>query len=123
MTVVISIHSFTLLMEMFVIHVALTMSTDSCFVFVLIDCFNELKVSVFKKADCRVLFGIACDDSVERFQIYFYIISTLVQTRQDFMLTINHVGILIIGEMLIDYVKHYFITRLNKINFDVYYAA
>ena len=47
------IHSLALIMEMFVVHVALTMSTDSCFVYVLIDCFNELKLSVFKKLEYK----------------------------------------------------------------------
>lgn len=60
-------HSLALIMEMFVVHIALTMSTDSCFVYVLIDCFNELKLSVFKKLDYKTLYSITCDDSVERF--------------------------------------------------------
>ena len=63
----VTIHSLALVMEMFVVHVALTMSTDSCFVYVLIDCFNELKLSVFKKLEYKQLYSITCDDSVERF--------------------------------------------------------
>lgn len=81
MTFINAIHSFALLMESFVTHAALTMSTDSCFVYVMIDCFKELTLFVFKKADYKFLFVTANDDSVERFQIYFYIISTLMQTR------------------------------------------
>jgi Eukaryotic membrane protein family len=81
MTFINAIHSFALLMESFVTHAALTMSTDSCFVYVMIDCFKELTLYVFKKADYKFLFVTANDDSVERFQIYFYIISTLMQTR------------------------------------------
>ena len=123
LTIIVSFHSFCLLMEMFVIHVALTMSTDSCFVYVLIDCFKELTLQVFKKADYIFLFNCALDDSVERFQIYFYIMSTLMQTRQDLYLTMKHVGILLAGEMIVDYVKHYFLVRLNKVNGDFYQSA
>lgn len=65
-------------MEMFVIHAALTMSASSCFVFVLIDCFKELNLFVFKKGDYKLLFDIVCDDAVERFQIYTYIMFTLI---------------------------------------------
>lgn len=107
-------------MEMFVVHVALTMSTDSCFVYVLIDCFKELTLSVFKNANYAFIFGTAMDDAVERFQIYFYVLSTLAQTRQDFNQTMRHVLILLIGECTVDYMKHYFILRLNKLNDEFY---
>lgn len=73
--------SYALLMEMFVVHVALTMSPDSCFVYVLIDCFKELTLTVFKKADYNFLLATACDDSVERFQILMYVVACLLQTR------------------------------------------
>lgn len=119
----VSSHAFCLLMEMFVVHVALTMSTDSCFVFVLIDCFKELTMQVFKKADNQFLFTCALDDSVERFQMYFYIFATLLQTRQDFYITIRHVAILMTGECLVDYLKHYFLVRLNKLNANFYLCA
>ena len=63
------------------VHVALTMSPDSCFVYVLIDCFKELTLTVFKKADYNFLLATACDDSVERFQILMYVVACLLQTR------------------------------------------
>jgi len=35
----------------------------------------------------------------------------------------KHVGILVVGESIVDYVKHYFLVRLNKLNINFYSAA
>jgi hypothetical protein len=62
-----TLHTMTLAFEMFIVHVALTSSFDSCFVFVFLDCFKELTLWVFKKGDYSLLFQLLCDDSTERF--------------------------------------------------------
>ena len=68
----------TLAFEMFIVHVALTSSFDSCFVFVFLDCFKELTLWVFKKGDYSLLFQLLCDDSTERFQFWIFIIATFL---------------------------------------------
>jgi hypothetical protein len=78
MVVSTTIHAFSLVMEMLIIHVALTSSIDSCFTYVFLDCFNELKLNVFKKCNYTFLNQVTRDDSVERFQIAVYILATLM---------------------------------------------
>lgn len=75
------VHSCTLVMEMLIVHVALTSSFSSSFSYILLDCFTEIKLSVFKKSNYTQINQIAMDDSTERFQIYFYIASTVLLTN------------------------------------------
>lgn len=70
-------HAFSLLMEMLVVHVALTNSFPNLFQYVISDCFKELTLTVLKKADHKMLFSCALDDAVERVQISIYVLSAL----------------------------------------------
>jgi hypothetical protein len=38
-------------------------------------------------------------------------------------MTLTHVGYLLTGEAVVDYMKHYFLTRLNKLMPEFYDAA
>jgi len=114
------LHSFVLTMEMFVVHVVLTMSGESCFSFVFLNCFGELKISVFKKCDFAGLFQYACNDAVERLQVGIYFLSTLAFTSQDLRSVARRCAMMWLGELITDYIKHFFLTRLNNINIEFY---
>ena len=73
-----TIHTTSLVLEMIIVHTALTSSFDSCFVFVFLDCFKELNLCVFKKADYTLIFQMLCDDSTERFQFFIYVTATFI---------------------------------------------
>ena len=114
------IHSFVLSMESFIVHVVLTTSAESAFTYVFLNCFGELKISVFKKCDFAGLYQYACNDSVERFQLGIYIVTTLMFTTKSVEAVCQIALFLAAGELLVDYIKHYFLCKLNKIPIEFY---
>ena len=115
-----SLHSFVLAMEGFIIHVVLTMSAESALQFVVLNNFGELKISVFKKCGFTELYQYAVNDGVERFQIAIYVVTVLLFTGKDYTAVLTNAYYLLIGELLVDYIKHFFLTKLNKIPTEFY---
>jgi hypothetical protein len=113
-------HSLLLTMEMFTIHVALTSSDDSVFSFLFYNNFTELKITVFKKVDIPGLYQYACNDGVERLQLLLYLANIYLTTSQDKSKVLWLMGVVLASEMLIDWIKHFFITRLNRLNTGLY---
>lgn len=85
--------------------------------------------SVFKRCDPVNLFRIACSDSVERFTICMYLFIVVVQfvfvqkeelntsRLQEFATSLA----MICGcELLVDWIKHAFVTKFNQLRPDVY---
>ena len=120
MTVYTIIHSYIITLEMFTLHVAITSSEESVFSFLFYNNFTELKITVFKKVDVPALYQYACNDSIERFQLIIYLSNILFSTSQDRVVILKYIGIILGSELLIDYIKHFFITRLNKLSTNVY---
>jgi Eukaryotic membrane protein family len=114
------IHALLLTLEMFTLHVALTSSDDSVFSFLFYNNFAELKITVFKKVDVAGLYQYACNDGVERLQLCIYMINILLATSQDTSVIVKYIVIIFLSEMLIDSIKHFFITRLNRLRSDLY---
>jgi Eukaryotic membrane protein family len=114
------IHSFLLTMEMFTLHVALTSSEDSIFSFLFYNNFAELKITVFKKVDTAGLYQYACNDGVERLQYFLYLGNILLSTSQDRRVMLKYIVIIFLSEALIDSIKHFFITRLNRLRTELY---
>jgi len=111
MTTIVLCHSFTLLMEMLVIHVALTSSFKNLCTYIISDCFKELMVSVMKKCDHKFLLMVALDDSVERWQVSLYVCASLLQTQRSFDQIFWNIVTMWFGECLVDYLKHYFLIQ------------
>jgi len=92
--------------------------------------FVELKGSVFKKFDARNLFQIACADVVERFRLFMYVTIVVLQNTSRVSAAavrgepvgklgwdiLNIVGM----EILVDWSKHMFVTKFNRIPASVY---
>jgi hypothetical protein len=85
--------------------------------------------SVFKRCEPENLFQIACSDAVERFTICMYLLIVLVQfvfvqkeeltssRLQEFATSLA----MICGcELLVDWIKHAFVTKFNRLRPDVY---
>jgi len=113
-------HAMLLTLEMFTIHVALTSSDDSVFSFLFYNNFAELKITVFKKVDVPGLYQYACNDGVERLQLMIYLMNILASTSQDKRVIFNYMFFILAAELLIDWIKHFFITRLNRLRTDLY---
>lgn len=110
------LHSWVLTMEMLIIHVVLTQNYSSWFQFCIMNSVVELKISVFKKCDLGGLFDYANNDATDRFHVAIYIVATLLQTSQDPSQVLQQAVMMYIFKMLVDYLKHFFLTRMNKIS-------
>ena len=84
---------------------------------------------VFKRCESENLFQISCADSVERFQLCLYL---LVVTLQSFFVLkaapsaerLQELGesllMVLAGEMVIDWIKHSFVIKFNRMRPKVY---
>ena len=75
-----AMHSVVLTYEMLIIHVVLTLESQTQFAFVFINCLGEIKLSAFKKCDYTGLFEYANADAADRVHTVLYIVFTLIQT-------------------------------------------
>ncbi|KAI8421786.1 hypothetical protein MSG28_009746 [Choristoneura fumiferana] len=89
--------------------------------------FVELKGSVFKKFDKNNLFQVSCSDVRERLHLSVLLFIVVLQTMKEYMWKEERFWILapdcvlvLTFEVIIDWVKHAFITRFNEIPFGVY---
>lgn len=87
----------------------------------------ELKGSVFKKFDKNNLFQLTCSDVRERFHLFILLCIVIIQTMKEFnwasdqlLLMLPDCAYVLITEVLIDALKHAFITRFNELSVDVY---
>lgn len=89
--------------------------------------FVELKGSVFKKFDKNNLFQLSCSDVRERFHLTVLLFIVIIQTMKEFDWTLSHFTVMmpdcfavLFTEILIDWIKHAFITRFNELNETIY---
>lgn len=89
--------------------------------------FVELKGSVFKKFDKNNLFQVSCSDVRERLHLSVLLFIVVLQTMKEYLWKEERFWILapdcvlvLAFEVIIDWVKHAFITRFNEIPYGVY---
>ncbi|SCV03992.1 LAMI_0H12574g1_1 [Lachancea mirantina] len=135
-------HGSVLIYETIALNVAVNAYSNSLWTLLLSMQFAEIKSSVFKRIDKEGLFQIAIADVVERFQMFILLLiiairnlvasgstfNTLVPDSWTFHTTSSLVvGILcgptvvVIGsEILVDWIKHAYITKFNRIRPQIY---
>ncbi|KAE8744311.1 hypothetical protein FOCC_FOCC009034 [Frankliniella occidentalis] len=89
--------------------------------------FVELKGSVFKKFDKNNLFQVSCSDVRERFHLFVLLFIVVLQTMREYSWKEERLWVLVpdclmvlVAEVLVDWIKHAFITRFNELKVDVY---
>lgn len=89
--------------------------------------FVELKGSVFKKFDKNNLFQVSCSDVRERFHLFILLFIVVLQTMKEyswkeerFWVLVPDCFMVLFAEILVDWIKHAFITRFNELQVDVY---
>jgi len=88
----------------------------------------QLKTAVFKRCETENLFQISCSDAVERFQLTIYLLLVAVQkgvqtsewTPQRLQEFGEAMMFVVFVEIMIDWTKHAFVTKFNRIRPDVY---
>lgn len=137
-----TIHTVVLIYQTISLNVAANSYSNSLLTLLLSNQFAEIKGSVFKKIDREGLFQMSCADVVERFQLLTMLtiisLRNLVQLGNDtdsigllpnssFTSWNKALGIIfgpttiVIGsELLVDWVKHSYVTKFNKIRPKIY---
>eukprot|EP00742_Colponemidia_sp_Colp-10_P011037 GILJ01012205.1.p1 GENE.GILJ01012205.1~~GILJ01012205.1.p1 ORF type:complete len:542 (+),score=51.88 GILJ01012205.1:26-1627(+) len=124
----IAIHSLVVFAQVVTFNVAINSSSNSLLTLLISNNFVELKGSVFKKFERQNLFQISCNDIVERFQLFIYVILigchsifTSVQESWDLVGNLLTVAVsLWTLEAFVDWIKHAFITKFNSISHELY---
>ena len=116
-------HALLSFCRMVALNVAINTEGSSLLTLLISNNFVELKASVFKRFQPENLFQITCSDIVERVHLFIFMgligLQNLdkVEDRDVFMWAAP----IILGcEVLVDWVKHCFVSNFNRIPVDVY---
>lgn len=121
------LHSILVLFQATTLNVAINSSNKALLTIMMSNNFVELKGSVFKKFDKNNLFQLSCADVRERFHLAMLLLAVSLQTMKEyawhsdrFAVLLPDCVILLFAEVLVDWVKHAFITRFNELPSTVY---
>ncbi|WKY03124.1 hypothetical protein Q1695_016436 [Nippostrongylus brasiliensis] len=122
-----SIHTFLVLLQATTLNVAFNSHNQALLAIMMSNNFVELKGSVFKKFAKANLFQMACSDVRERFHIIALLFVVMVRNMMAVNWSSEHFRemmpdiLMVVGaELLVDWLKHAFITKFNEINAEVY---
>ncbi|CAH1964666.1 unnamed protein product [Acanthoscelides obtectus] len=120
-------HSTLVLFQAVALNVAINSRNKALLTIMISNNFVELKGSVFKKFDNNNLFQVSCSDVRERFHLFTLLSIVILQTMKEyswkadrFWVMLPDCIIVMVAELLIDWIKHAFITRFNELNIEVY---
>nr|XP_027223415.1 transmembrane anterior posterior transformation protein 1 homolog isoform X2 [Penaeus vannamei] len=126
-TAYVALHSTIVLLQALTLNVAINSDNKGLLTIVISNNFVELKGAVFKKFDRNNLLQISCSDVRERFHICVLLLVVVIQTMKEYAWKEDRFWILLPDcllvcgtEVLVDWLKHAFITRFNDIAADAY---
>lgn len=124
-----ALHALLLFVKVVTLNVSVNAYNNSLLTLLVSNNFAELKGIVFKSFKTENVFQIACSDTVERFQLLVFISIICVhnlndlswQLSQDTLWNIAYIiGIVAGMEIIVDWLKHAFITRFNKMQSSIF---
>uniref|UniRef100_A0A7S2G4J5 Protein TAPT1 homolog n=1 Tax=Haptolina brevifila TaxID=156173 RepID=A0A7S2G4J5_9EUKA len=125
------LHTMVLFYHAVALNIALNSHNNMLITLLISNNFVELKSNVFKKCEKQNLFQVACSDVVERFQVSIYLSIVALQSifvQKDALSNseLNELGIsfamIVASEFTVDWIKHAFIIKFNRISPTVYGA-
>ncbi|KAK4289596.1 hypothetical protein Pmani_037444 [Petrolisthes manimaculis] len=123
----VTLHSTIVLLQALTLNVAINSDNKGLLTIVISNNFVELKGAVFKKFDRNNLLQISCSDVRERFHNCVLLLVVVIQTMKEYAWREERLWILLPDcllvcgtEVLVDWLKHAFITRFNDIPADAY---
>ncbi|XP_017101926.2 protein TAPT1 homolog [Drosophila bipectinata] len=121
------LHSGLIMFQATCLNVAVNSNNKGLLTIMISNNFVELKGSVFKKFDKNNLFQLTCSDVRERFHLSVLLFIVVIQTMKEFDWCITQFCVMLpdcvavlFTEILIDWVKHAFITRFNELPESIY---
>uniref|UniRef100_A0A7S1MK87 Uncharacterized protein n=1 Tax=Neobodo designis TaxID=312471 RepID=A0A7S1MK87_NEODS len=116
-------HAFLLMLQTVTLNAALNSDDYSLIALLISNNFMEIKSLVFKKCSVEQLFQHVCTDTVERVQQLTHMAVMLLRHAQSqgfgTVQPLDLVTILLF-EVGVDFTKHFFLARYNRISLDVY---
>jgi hypothetical protein len=123
-------HTYIHFWRVMLVSVAIVSTDSSMFMIVLTNNFAELKGTVFKKYEPRSLYPIIASDIVERMYLFvdvslvvFRMLTSPQRRRMPFGEVAYWVGVMMVLEILTDWIKLLCVTKFNQIDvstFDQY---
>ncbi|CAE6379047.1 unnamed protein product [Rhizoctonia solani] len=129
------LHSLVLVYQLISLNVAINFYDNALLTLLISNQFVEIKGSVFKKFEKDNLFQITCADIVERFQLSLMLLVVALRNMielssdsfdlessglpQSFKISFLMMTVLL-SELVVDWLKHAFITKFNHIRPSVY---
>ncbi|XP_030374109.1 protein TAPT1 homolog [Scaptodrosophila lebanonensis] len=121
------LHSGLIMFQATCLNVAVNSNNKGLLTIMISNNFVELKGSVFKKFDKNNLFQLTCSDVRERFHLSVLLFIVMIQTMKEFDWSLTQFCVMLpdcfavlFTEILIDWVKHAFITRFNELPESIY---
>jgi Eukaryotic membrane protein family len=112
--VYVGIHASLLLVWVVTLNVAINTQNNALLTLLISNNFVELKGAVFKSYKVQNIFQIACSDAVERFQLTVFLCVMLIYAEGDTRLVLTWF-LIFLCEVLVDWIKHAFVTKFNRI--------
>lgn len=119
-------HSFMHLIRVLSLNIAINSSDSAMFLLLVTNNFAEIKTTVFKKYNETSLFTIVATDAVERFHLcfdamlVFFKMSTVECPLKSYITVSRWLIKMLILEVIIDYFKHSFLLKFNRIRGDIF---
>ncbi|KAA0160803.1 hypothetical protein FNF28_05327 [Cafeteria roenbergensis] len=118
-----AVHSAIMFVQLVCLSVALNSHSNALAALLISNNFVELKASVFKRVRYEMLFQTVCADSVERLNLLLFLGLTVVQdagAADGMGARLRGACVVIVAELILDWVKHYFICKYNGFKPAVY---
>lgn len=121
------LHCLLVMLQATTLSVAINSQNKALLTIMMSNNFVELKGMVFKKFAKNNLFQMACSDVRERFHYVVLLLVVIVQTMREYSWRQEQLWslladclLVLLAEVLVDWVKHAFVTRFNAISWQVY---
>ncbi|BFZ53932.1 hypothetical protein PYCC9005_000963 [Savitreella phatthalungensis] len=123
------LHTVLLLWQLVTLNVTVNSFSNALMTLLLSNQVVEIKGSVFKKFEKEGLFQITCADMVERFQMFIMLLiiglrnslELVPESSIDLLQTVLGPMTMVLGsEVLVDWLKHCFITKFNHVRPAIY---
>lgn len=113
-----------LLYQVITLNVAVNSFSNSVLSLLVSNQFMEVKSSVFKKFERENLYQLSCSDAIERFQLFAYIFIIAIRNLSQINLSgsdlwnriVQPLLLICLTEIVIDGLKHAFITKFNQLS-------
>ncbi|KAK6185588.1 hypothetical protein SNE40_007789 [Patella caerulea] len=121
------IHTLIILFQAAVLNVAFNSHSKALLTIMMSNNFVEIKGNLFKRLDRNHLFHISCGDIKERFHYAILLSVVFIRNMTEFSWNPDHVWVILpdallvlLSEFIVDWVKHAFVLKFNKISSEVY---